>query len=85
MLEKTVDAENSIGGNFYINCNNINKQKPLTQKHNDGAVLMFEQHGKWRICSENFIDTRQSQLSENEATACKQSRLCRNLGTNRSL
>ncbi|GAB4251795.1 MAG: hypothetical protein Kow0079_06050 [Vicingaceae bacterium] len=29
--------------------NNINKQKPLTPRHNAGAVLMFEQENKWRI------------------------------------
>jgi iron complex outermembrane receptor protein len=29
--------------------NNINKQKPLTPKHNFGATLMYEQEHKWRI------------------------------------
>lgn len=29
--------------------NNINRQKPLTPKHNAGAVFMFEQEEKWRI------------------------------------
>ena len=29
--------------------NNINKQKPLTPKHNFGATLMYEQDHKWRI------------------------------------
>lgn len=28
---------------------NINKQKPLTPKHNIGSVLMFERKKKWRI------------------------------------
>ncbi|MFH1297847.1 MAG: TonB-dependent receptor [Bacteroidota bacterium] len=31
-----------------LNYDNINNQKPLTPKHNAGAVLVFEQHGKWR-------------------------------------
>ncbi len=29
--------------------NGLEFQKPLTAKHNAGAVLVFEQHGKWRI------------------------------------
>lgn len=29
--------------------NGVEFQKPLTPKHNAGAVLMFEQHGKWRV------------------------------------
>lgn len=31
-----------------------NPQKPLTPRHNAGAVLMFEQHGKWRIGLESY-------------------------------
>lgn len=33
---------------------NVNQQKPLTPKHNAGAVLVFEQHGKWRIGLESY-------------------------------
>jgi iron complex outermembrane receptor protein len=29
-------------------------QKPLTPRHNAGAVLMFEQHGKWRVGLETY-------------------------------
>jgi len=29
--------------------NNINNQKPLTPKHNAGAILMYEVEEKWRI------------------------------------
>lgn len=28
---------------------NTNNQKPLTPKHNAGAILMYEQEGKWRV------------------------------------
>lgn len=31
-----------------------NPQKPLTPRHNAGAVFMFEQHGKWRIGLEAY-------------------------------
>lgn len=37
-----------------LNYNNINNQKPLTPRHNAGAVLMFEQHGKWRVGLETY-------------------------------
>lgn len=33
---------------------NTNDQKPLTPKHNAGAVLVFEQHGKWRVGLESY-------------------------------
>ena len=33
---------------------NLNRQKPLTPKHNIGAVLMYEEHGKWRIGLESY-------------------------------
>ncbi len=33
---------------------NTNQQKPLTPRHNAGAVLVFEQHGKWRIGLESY-------------------------------
>lgn len=42
-----------------LNYNNINNQKPLTPKHNAGAVLVFEQHGKWRIGLESYYTGRQ--------------------------
>lgn len=35
--------------NTELQYDNINQQKPLTPKHNIGAVLVFEQHEKWRI------------------------------------
>lgn len=34
-------------------------QKPLTAKHNIGAVLVYEQHGKWRIGLEAYYTGRQ--------------------------
>lgn len=37
-----------------LNYDNINDQKPLTPRHNAGAVLVFEQHGKWRIGLESY-------------------------------
>lgn len=40
--------------NARLNYDNINSQKPLTPKHNAGAVLVFEQHGKWRIGLESY-------------------------------
>ena len=45
---------------------NINNQKPLTPKHNAGAILVFEQHGKWRIGLESYYTGRQfrSDLSQ---------------------
>lgn len=36
-----------------------NIQKPLTAKHNIGAVLVYEQHGKWRIGLESYYTGRQ--------------------------
>lgn len=33
---------------------NLNKQKPLTPKHNIGAVLVYEKEGKWRIGYEAY-------------------------------
>lgn len=42
-----------------LNYDNINDQKPLTPKHNAGAVLVFEQHGKWRIGLESYYTGRQ--------------------------
>ena len=38
---------------------NLNKQKPLTPKHNIGAVLMYEEEGKWRIGYEAYYTGRQ--------------------------
>ncbi len=35
------------------------RQKPLTPKHNIGAVLVYEQHGKWRIGLESYYTGRQ--------------------------
>ncbi len=42
-----------------LNYNNINRQKPLTPKHNAGAVLVFEQHGKWRLGLESYYTGEQ--------------------------
>ncbi|AHM61578.1 TonB-dependent Receptor [Flammeovirgaceae bacterium 311] len=42
---------------------NLNRQKPLTPRHTAGAVLMFEQHGKWRIGYEAYY-TGQQYLSD---------------------
>ncbi len=38
---------------------NINNQKPLTPKHNAGAVFMFEQDEKWRIGYEVYYTGKQ--------------------------
>ncbi|MEM9937173.1 MAG: TonB-dependent receptor, partial [Bacteroidota bacterium] len=40
--------------NVQLNYDNINNQKPLTPKHSAGAVLVFEQHGKWRVGLESY-------------------------------
>jgi iron complex outermembrane receptor protein len=50
-----------------LNYANINNQKPLTPKHNAGAVLMFEQHGKWRVGFETYY-TGQQFLSDYNKT-----------------
>ena len=42
-----------------LNYDNINNQKPLTPKHNAGAVLVFEQHDKWRIGFETYYTGQQ--------------------------
>ncbi len=42
-----------------LNYANINDQKPLTPKHNAGAVLVFEQHSKWRIGFETYYTGQQ--------------------------
>ncbi len=38
---------------------NLNNQKPLTAKHNLGAVLVYEQEGKWRLGLESYYTGRQ--------------------------
>ena len=50
-----------------LDYDNINRQKPLTPRHNAGAVLMFEQHGKWRVGFESYY-TGQQMLSDNTRT-----------------
>ncbi|PHN03317.1 TonB-dependent receptor [Flavilitoribacter nigricans] len=42
-----------------LNYLNTNNQKPLTPRHNAGAVLVFEQHGKWRLGLESYYTGRQ--------------------------
>lgn len=42
-----------------LNYNNINQQKPLTPKHNAGAVLMYENE-KWRIGYEAYYTGKQT-------------------------
>ena len=39
---------------------NINNQKPLTAKHNIGAVLVYEEEDKWRLGLETYYTGRQS-------------------------
>ncbi|OEK03371.1 hypothetical protein BFP97_18390 [Roseivirga sp. 4D4] len=38
---------------------NLNDQKPLTAKHNIGAVLVYEEEGKWRLGLETYYTSRQ--------------------------
>lgn len=47
---------------------NDDRQKPLTAKHNIGAVLVYEQHGKWRVGLESYYTGRQfrSDLSQTD-------------------
>jgi outer membrane receptor for ferrienterochelin and colicins len=47
--------------------NGITFQKPLTPKHNAGAVFMFEQHGKWRVGYELYY-TGPQYLSDGSRT-----------------
>ncbi|MEO0339771.1 MAG: TonB-dependent receptor, partial [Bacteroidota bacterium] len=42
-----------------LNYDNINNQKPLTPRHTAGAILVFEQHGKWRIGLESYYTGQQ--------------------------
>ena len=42
-----------------LNYDNINNQKPLTPRHNAGAVLMYEQHGNWRVGLEAYYTGQQ--------------------------
>lgn len=42
-----------------LNYNNINKQKPLTPKHNFGAVLFYEVEEKWNIGLEGYYTGQQ--------------------------
>ena len=38
---------------------NANLQKPLTAKHNIGAVLVYEEHEKWRVGLESYYTGKQ--------------------------
>jgi len=38
---------------------NLNDQKPLTAKHNIGAVLVYEEEGKWRLGLEAYYTSQQ--------------------------
>lgn len=38
---------------------NTEQQKPLTPKHNVGLVLMYEEHGKWRVGLEAYYKGQQ--------------------------
>ena len=42
-----------------LNYKNINNQKPLTPRHSAGAVLVYEQHGKWRLGLESYYTGKQ--------------------------
>ncbi len=50
-----------------LDFDNNKRQKPLTPKHNAGAVLVFEQHGKWRLGLESYYTGPQF-LSDNSKT-----------------
>lgn len=45
--------------NTLLQYDNLNEQKPLTPKHNVGAVLMYEVEDKWRIGYEVYYTGRQ--------------------------
>lgn len=45
--------------NTRLEFDNLNEQKALTPKHNIGAVLVYEQEGKWRIGLESYYTGRQ--------------------------
>lgn len=42
-----------------LNYDNLNRQKPLTPRHNIGTVLMYEEEGKWRIGYEAYYKGQQ--------------------------
>lgn len=46
----------------------LNDQKPLTAKHNIGAVLVYEEEGKWRLGLESYYTSKQlrNDLSETD-------------------
>ncbi len=50
-----------------LDYNNLDAQKPLTPRHNAGAVLVFEQHGKWRVGFESYY-TGSQVLSDGRRT-----------------
>ena len=45
--------------NARLKFDNLNEQKPLTPRHNIGAVLIFEQEDKWRVGFESYYTGQQ--------------------------
>ena len=46
----------------------INEQKPLTPKHNIGAVLVYEVEGKWRVGLESYYTGQQFRADRTETS-----------------
>ena len=47
---------------------NLNEQKPLTPKHNIGAVLVYEVEGKWRVGLESYYTGQQFRADRTETS-----------------
>ena len=52
--------------NTRLKYDNLNEQKPLTPKHNFGAVLMYEVEDKWRIGFESYYTGKQFRTDRTE-------------------
>jgi outer membrane receptor for ferrienterochelin and colicins len=54
--------------NTQLEYDNLNHQKPLTPKHNIGAVLMYEVEDKWRIGYEAYYKSSQFRNDRTQTT-----------------